>query len=546
MPTDLGTQRSAVSTLRTVSLEALAAAGFKQIAGKSVLIIGDLILDHYLWGSVERTTPEAPVPIVRHERDNWALGGAANVAHNVAALGGRPRLVGVVGRDADGERLRACLRDAGIPTGGIVTDSGRPTTVKTRIMSMGQQLLRMDREETSPLCAALVHKVIVAARALVPKSRAVILSDYGKGALPPQVISAVVEAARRAGVPVLADPKGQNYDKYRGVDVLTPNQKEAAVASGTSIGSTDDLERAGRVLIRRCGLKALVVTRGPEGIAVMRPRRALFQAPARAREVFDVTGAGDTSIATLGLGLAAGLGIEDAAVLANHAGGVVVGKLGVATVSPAELKAALDGGASTNKIRTVDELKILTASQQTRGRKVVFTNGCFDLLHPGHIRFLHEARRQGDLLVVGLNSDRSVRALKGQGRPILPEDERAAILSALEAVDYVVLFDELTPESLLRELRPDVLVKGRNIPEDQIVGRKIVESYGGRVCRLPILHTSSVSDLVDSILGTFDRQGGKARAAKGKAAKGRAGKQAARPAKRKTKSTYTARRGKRK
>jgi D-beta-D-heptose 7-phosphate kinase/D-beta-D-heptose 1-phosphate adenosyltransferase len=214
----------------------------------------------------------------------------------------------------------------------------------------------------------------------------------------------------------------------------------------------------------------------------------------------------------------------------------VVGKLGVATVSPAELKAALDGGASTNKIRTVDELKILTASQQTRGRKVAFTNGCFDLLHPGHIRFLHEARRQGDLLVVGLNTDRSVRALKGQGRPILPEDERAAILSALEAVDYVVLFDELTPENLLRELRPDVLAKGRNIPENRIVGRGIVESYGGRVCRLPIFHTSSAGDLVDSILGTFDRRGTRVRAAKGKAAKGRARKQAGRPAKRKAKT----------
>ena len=531
MPTDLSTQHSALSTLRTVSLEALAAAGFKQIAGKGVLIIGDLILDHYLWGSVERTTPEAPVPIVRHERDNWALGGAANVAHNVAALGGSPRLVGVVGRDADGERFKACLREAGIRDGGIVTDPSRPTTVKTRIMSMGQQLLRMDREETSPLCAALVRKVIAAARAQMPRSRAVILSDYGKGALPPQVIAAVVEAAHRAGIPVLADPKGQDYDKYRGVDILTPNQKEAALASGTSIGSTDDLERAGRVLIRRCGLKALVVTRGPEGIAVMRPRRALFQAPARAREVFDVTGAGDTSIATLGLGLAAGLDLNDAAILANHAGGVVVGKLGVATVSPAELKAALDGGASTNKIRTLDELKILTASQQTRGRKVAFTNGCFDLLHPGHIRFLHEARRQGDLLVVGLNTDRSVRALKGQGRPILPQDERAAILSALEAVDYVVLFDERTPEGLLRELRPDVLVKGRNIPENRIVGRDIVESYGGRVCRLPIFHTSSVSDLVDSILGTFDRHGRRAGAGK------RGSGQRIRPVKRKAKVT---------
>jgi D-beta-D-heptose 7-phosphate kinase / D-beta-D-heptose 1-phosphate adenosyltransferase len=503
------TPHSTLCARSSVSLEEMSAAGFRQFAANDVLIVGDLILDHYLWGSVERTTPEAPVPIVRHERDSWTLGGAANVAHNVAALGGRPRLVGVIGKDTDGELLKSHLREAGIAVAHVVTDPARPTTVKTRIMSMGQQVLRMDREDTAPLSSPVVRKVIASVRALIPKSRIVILSDYGKGALSDEVVTAIRDMAHHAGIAVLVDPKGRNYEKYRGVDLLTPNQKEASLASGISITSVVDLEQAARAIIRQCHLNALVVTRGAEGIAVMRTRRPAFQAPAKAREVFDVTGAGDTTIATLGLGLAAGLSLEDAAILANHAGGIVVGKLGVATVSPAELKAALDGGASPNKIRTLDELRILVANQQTRGRKVALTNGCFDLLHPGHIRFLHEARRQGDLLVIALNTDRSVRALKGQGRPILPQDERAAILSALESVDYVVLFDELTPDNLLRELRPDVLVKGRNIAENEIVGRDIVESYGGRVCRLPILHTSNVGDLVDSILETFHRGGRK-------------------------------------
>ncbi|NQU44080.1 bifunctional heptose 7-phosphate kinase/heptose 1-phosphate adenyltransferase, partial [bacterium] len=258
-------------------------------------------------------------------------------------------------------------------------------------------------------------------------------------------------------------------------------------------------------LIRKCGLKALIVTRDAEGVVVVRPRGQAAVIPARAPEVRDETGAGDTFIATLGLGLAGGLSFDDAVILANRAGNTVVGKLGVATLSPLELKAAVDGGAPASKVRPVANLRILVANQQTRGRKVVFTNGCFDLLHPGHIRFLHEARRLGDLLVVGLNTDRSVRALKGPGRPILKAEERAAILSALEVVDYVIFFDELTPDILLREIRPDVLAKGSNIPEDKVVGRDIVESYGGRVCRLPILDDSAASDLVDSIRGKLGK-----------------------------------------
>ncbi len=469
-----------------LSLDSLIASDLKPLAGKSVLIVGDLILDHCLWGSVERTTPEAPVPIVRHERDTWGLGGAANVAHNITSLGGKAFLVGTIGRDEAGAQMRELLQKAGIDTSGVLCVEGRPTTLKTRVMSMGQQLLRIDREETTPLDDKITDKLVASVRRQARKCGAVLLSDYAKGALGSDVISASLAEAHRLGVPVLVDPKGQDYSKYRGADLLTPNLREATLAVGYSIQNDADLERAGRLLMKKCDLKALVITLGPEGMAILRPARRVVRIPARAREVFDVSGAGDTTIATLTLGLAAGLPLDDAAALANHAGGIVVGKLGVAAVTPQELKNAVTGGGAVSKIRSIEELKGLLANQQSTGRKVVFTNGCFDLLHTGHIRFLHEARRLGDILVVGLNTDRSVRALKGASRPILPQEERAAILSALEVVDYVVFFDDLTPEPLLEGLRPDILVKGDNLPQDRVVGREIVENYGGVVRQLRV------------------------------------------------------------
>ena len=333
-----------------------------------------------------------------------------------------------------------------------------------------------------------------------------ISSDYAKGVLDQRVIAAALSEARKNNIPIIADPKGQDYEKYRGADVLTPNQVEVSLVMGRRVTNEDELLSAGRSLIRRCQLKGLIITRGPEGVAVMRPRRKLQSIPARAREVFDDTGAGDSFIAVLALCLAAGLSLEDAAAVANHAGGIVVGKRGVATVLPAELKAALSGQNSMSKVRTVGDMKFQVSNHQTQGRKVVFTNGCFDLLHPGHIQFLHEAKRLGDMLIVGLNTDRSVRAIKGPSRPILREDERAAILSALEVVDYIVFYDEETPEHLLRELKPDLLVKGRNIPKAQVVGRDIVESYGGQVKRLPILHDTNVTGLLESIAGKMKKK----------------------------------------
>ncbi|HBF32998.1 TPA: D-glycero-beta-D-manno-heptose-7-phosphate kinase [Candidatus Sumerlaeota bacterium] len=484
------------------TLQEIAATGFKTFGRQTILVIGDLMLDHYLWGSVERTTPEAPVPIVRHDSDSWIPGGAANVARNICSLGGKALLVGAVGADKDAKVLRDLLKESGIDTRGILEDKARPTTLKTRVTSMGQQLLRIDRESAAALSGAEEKNLIAFAKNAIPKCGAVVLSDYGKGVLTRSVIETAIEAAHAAGIPVLVDPKGTDYSKYRNADVLTPNQKETAVATAMPVGTSEELERAGKSIQSVCKLqRGLVITRGAEGVMVLQARKKPIAIPAQAREVFDVTGAGDSFIATLALGLASQLDLETAAELANHAGGVVVAKLGVATVSPRELGAALNAENSSAKIRPVAELRQIVATEQSRGRRVVFTNGCFDLLHAGHIRFLHEARRQGDLLIVGINTDRSIRALKGPKRPLLAEDERAALLAALEAVDYVVVYDELTPVNILRALHPDVLVKGGNLSEEEIVGREIVLGYGGHIYRVPMQVGSIDNDLVDSILG---------------------------------------------
>jgi len=491
-----------------ISIDSLLDDDMRGLDGATVLIVGDIILDHYLWGSVERTTPEAPVAIVRHEHDNHALGGASNVAHNIAALGGRARLVGVVGSDEPGRQLREAIKNNGINARDLVVDRSRKTTQKTRVVSTGQLLLRIDRESNEAVPDTVANKIIEKIKVIAPKCGAILLSDYAKGVLTQEVIKAAIDAARRNAIPVLVDPKGRDFSRYQGADVMTPNQKEIATFTGEIISNQQALEKAGRSLIRKCKLQALVATRDSEGLSIIRPRGATVSYPAKAPEVMDVTGGGDTAIATLALGLAAGLGLDDAARMANHAGGIVVGKLGVATVSADELAASLLDHDGNWKVRTLEELKILLANQQTKGRKIVFTNGCFDLLHAGHIQFLHEARREGDMLVVGLNTDPSVRKLKGRGRPLIQQKQRAAILGALQCVDYIVFFDSRTPEVLLRDLKPDILVKGDNLSEKEVVGRDIVEDYGGKVKLLPILHEDTVDAVVNSIANGSARKNG--------------------------------------
>ncbi|MCE5230265.1 D-glycero-beta-D-manno-heptose-7-phosphate kinase [bacterium] len=472
-------------------------------AGRRVLVAGDVILDRYVWGDVERTSPEAPVPVVKWRRQSTNLGGASNVVANLCALGGTPELVGLVGNDEAADEFRAKLKELGVSDRGLVADRERPTTIKTRIMSQGQQLLRLDREDDGKLGEALGKRLIERFEKLLARAELVILSDYDKGVLAPKLCAEMIEKARAAGKMVVIDPKGVDYRKYRGADVITPNQKEAQAASGIKIDGEPALVEAAAELRRVVKGRAVVITRGAQGVSVFERGRAATHVPAQARAVFDVTGAGDTFIATLGLALAAGASIAEAARLGNAAGSIVVGKLGAATADPAELLAAVRPGHAGWKLRSAEQIASEIEALRAAGKRIVFTNGCFDLLHIGHLKFLERARALGDVLIVAINSDASVRRLKKPPRPILGEEERAALLASLDAVDFIVVFDEDTPEKLLERLKPDILVKGKVPGVSGVVGRDIVENYGGKVEVLPLMGAVTTDSMLERIAGAL-------------------------------------------
>jgi len=471
----------------------------ERFRGRRVLVAGDVILDRYVWGDVERTSPEAPVPVVRLRDQTSLLGGAANVIANLAALGARPSLVGAVGHDAEAGELRQLLRGLGVGAGGLVVDRGRPTTVKTRVMSMGQQLLRLDREQAAVFPPPLARRLIGRFEKALPAAEAVILSDYDKGVLSPALCREMIALARRGKKLLIVDPKGTDYRKYRGATVLKPNEKETQAATGIPIRSEESLAQAARALLRTVGAQAIVVTRGGLGVSVFERSKPPAHISAQARSVYDVTGAGDSFVAAMSLSLAAGAAVAEAAQIGNAASSIVVGKLGAATTEPTELLRSLDPGRGAHKLRSASQLRSEIEALRAAQKRVAFTNGCFDLLHLGHIKFLEHARQLGDALIVALNSDRSVRAIKGPPRPVLGEQERASILASLDAVDYVVIFDETTPERLLELLRPDILVKGKDLKPEEVVGREIVESYGGRVVRLPLLGEMTTDAMVERI-----------------------------------------------
>lgn len=473
-----------------------------RFARQRVLVLGDVILDHYVRGSVSRTSPEAPVPILNVEEEEWLPGGAANVARNLVALGARVELMGLVGTDEPGRILRDRLAACPGLVPHLVEDPARPTILKTRCVAQGQQMLRLDRETVVPAGPALRAEAFSRAEALLAQVDGVILSDYGKGFLHPELIAQVIAAATRRGVRVLVDPKGRDYARYRGASVLTPNQKEAAEASGIAIADNDSAAQAAAVLQRTVEGEAVVITRGASGVSVFPASGAPHHLPARAREVFDVTGAGDTFISAMGLALFSGGTLPEAAELGNLGGGFVVGLAGVATISADELRhLATDGGGTgrRRKLLRADELEAVCRSHRQHGSRVVFTNGFFDLLHYGHIHLLEEARGMGDCLIVALNSDEATRRLKGEPRPILTADERAAILAALPFVDYLTIFEDDTPEALLRQLRPDILVKGHTADSGEgpaAVGQEIVQAYGGQVRFVDVAGHTSISALV--------------------------------------------------
>ncbi|RYY76701.1 MAG: bifunctional D-glycero-beta-D-manno-heptose-7-phosphate kinase/D-glycero-beta-D-manno-heptose 1-phosphate adenylyltransferase HldE [Gammaproteobacteria bacterium] len=459
-----------------------------------VLIVGDVMLDRYWHGSSNRVSPEAPVPIVNVSLEEERPGGAGNVALNIAALGGQVSLIGVVGNDPAGNLLKTRLDIANIVSDFQVSAT-RPTITKLRVLSRHQQLLRMDFEEAYEAEDSSTFESKIDSH--ISKAKILVLSDYAKGTL--QDCQSLIKRARAANIPVLVDPKGGDFTRYRGASLLTPNISEFEAVVG-SCNSEQVVVTKGMELIQQLGIDALLVTRGEMGMTLLRPNRAPVHLPARAREVYDVTGAGDTVIAVIAASLAAGEPLPESIALANLAAGIVVGKLGAAIVTAAELRSAIHAE-NVFERGVVTEEQLLHAIECVRenGEQIVFTNGCFDIIHAGHVGYLEEARKQGDRLVVALNSDASVKRLKGQARPINPIDRRMAVLAGLESVDWVVSFDEDTPERLLRKLKPDVLVKGGDYTAEQIVGSSIVKESGGKVKVLRFFENCSTTSIVNRI-----------------------------------------------
>jgi D-beta-D-heptose 7-phosphate kinase/D-beta-D-heptose 1-phosphate adenosyltransferase len=478
-------------------MRAVSAEGF---GTPEIVVVGDLMLDCYVWGRVDRISPEAPVPVVRVERESESAGGAANVALNLRALGSEVSLFGVVGRDAAGTSLKRVLEENEIDLTGVVIADSRMTTRKTRVLSKQQQMLRLDLEVTEPIERALEDDMIeLVLRRISAGVDAVVISDYAKGVCTPRLCERIIGAARASGCCVVVDPKGLSYGKYRGATGLCPNVDELGQVMGYEVTDDTVREQAALRLFGELELTFLAVTLGAHGIALYEDGRS-EHFPAQARKVFDVSGAGDTVAAVLALGLVAGLEPPQAVALANRAAWIVVGKLGPATVSLDELRLALHQASletrGSSKVMGREEVTRLVRGWRADGQRVVMTNGCFDLLHVGHTTYLTEARRRGDKLVVALNTDASVQRLKGDGRPLNSEGARANLLAALAAVDAVVSFDSDTPLALIEEIRPDVLVKGADYAESDIVGAAQVRSWGGDVVTIELVDGYSSTGLM--------------------------------------------------
>lgn len=467
-------------------------------AGKTVLVLGDVMLDRFIYGAVDRISPEAPVPVIAVERETAMLGGAGNVARNVAALGGRAVLIGLIGDDDAGRALSAMLADEPGLKADLVVEAGRKTTEKVRYISGAHQMLRVDREDRRPGDAAAL---VEAFGAHLAGADVVVLSDYAKGVLTDGVVRRAIDAARAAGKPVIVDPKSRDLARYDGATLIKPNRKEAAEATGVVGAGDEAAEEAGAAILAVAPhLNAVLITRGGAGMTLSARGGAAVHLPATAVEVFDVSGAGDTVAATLALAVAAGAALADAARLANLAAGLVVSKLGTDVVTASELTAlarSAAGEPAEIKVADRDQARDIVAGWRARGLKVGFTNGCFDLLHPGHVSLLSQARAACDRLIVGLNTDASVQRLKGPNRPVQKETGRATVLASLSSVDLVVLFDEDTPLDLIEAFRPDVLVKGADYTVETVVGSDLVLGYGGQVVLARLKAGQSTTALIE-------------------------------------------------
>lgn len=475
-----------------------------KFSGARVLVAGDVMLDRFVYGHARRISPEAPIPVLTIEREISMLGGAGNVARNIASLGGQAILIGLAGEDGAGDAL--CERIAAEPRiVNALVRCARPTTQKTRYIADRQQILRADqesREDSSTHAAALLETF----KRHLGDAHVIVLSDYAKGVLGDAFLTDAIAAARAAGKPVIVDPKSANLGRYAGANVITPNAEEAAAATGIAPGTDADAARCANAILDKVpGLQFALVTRGARGMTLAERGADVRHIAASPRDVFDVSGAGDTAIAALALSLAAGARIEDAAEMANVAAGVAVTIVGTAAVSAAEVSAELQAQrmhTTEAKIASLAEAVSATGRWRARGERVGFTNGCFDLVHPGHVSLLSQARAECDRLIVGLNTDASIKRLKGDSRPIQDETARAIVLASLAVVDLVVPFAEDTPEALIHAIRPDVLVKGADYAMDQVVGAPFVQSYGGKVVLAKLVQGKSTSAIVSRFTGT--------------------------------------------
>jgi D-beta-D-heptose 7-phosphate kinase / D-beta-D-heptose 1-phosphate adenosyltransferase len=474
----------------------------KQFGSKNIhaLIIGDVMLDRYLIGNVGRISPEAPVPVVLLNAQNERAGGAANVAANLALLGIKTHVIGCIGDDFEGEQLIKIISSLDIDTSSMVRSNERPTIAKTRILSGHQQMLRLDQESQLPFSQNENNEILKAVELnLAHNPNVVVLSDYAKGLLSESVCQQIIIHCKQKNIPVLVDPKGHDYSKYTGATALTPNKKETAEACNTNINDHELISKS-ISLKNKLNLEFLAVTRGEEGITLI--DKETHQINAMAQKVFDVSGAGDTVIATLAAGLVYGLSALESLQLANLAAGVVVGKVGTVPITREELINAIARQQETTQAHKICNLPQLLEKVNLWKKtpfKIVFTNGCFDLLHAGHVTYLEAAKKRGDKLILGLNTDRSVSAIKGPERPVVNEDDRARVLAALESVDAVILFDEDTPINLINQLKPDVIAKGSDYRADQVIGGKEVESWGGEIALIDLVAGRSTTNIIKKL-----------------------------------------------
>ncbi|AQW86080.1 D,D-heptose 1-phosphate adenosyltransferase / 7-phosphate kinase [Campylobacter pinnipediorum subsp. caledonicus] len=437
-----------------------------------ILVVGDLMLDHYIWGQCDRISPEAPVQVVKTTNETYKLGGAGNVVENLISLGAKVNVASVIGEDSTGEKIIEILRQVGADTSLIIKEKGRESSIKSRVMASHQQVVRIDKESIGDI--NMQDDFVSMVTKNLGNFDLVLLSDYAKGVLTDNVCQSIIKECNKHNKYVLIDPKGDDYTKYKNATLLTPNKKEASQATNINIKDKDSLIKAIKKLKDEISLRYSIITLSEEGIALFNEDLEIFEA--ESKEVFDVTGAGDTVLATLGFMLASNYDIKDAIKTANLAAAVVVGKIGSATATFSEMEELLRSRANADfehKIKSIDEALVILSKKGNK--KLVFTNGCFDILHVGHTKYLSKARDFGDILVVGLNSDDSVKRLKGQTRPINNQDDRASMLSSLGFVDYVIIFDEDTPYELIKKLKPDILVKGADYKDKDVVGSDIVK-----------------------------------------------------------------------